>query len=88
MRPHFSGKRRKPAPAEGYSPGHFLALVRKHNWPPMFTPTPIEPVKTKPPAYESRERAMANGSFYATGTIQMGGTPKHQRAPGWMKGTA
>lgn len=29
---------KKPAPLVAYAPGFFTALVRRHNWPPMYQP--------------------------------------------------
>lgn len=79
-------KRSQP-PSREFPPGYFTALMRAHNWPPMFEPQPVEKptfadVKSRG-ATEARERQAAQGIGWAGGTCVMPGTPGHPR-PAWM----
>jgi hypothetical protein len=47
------------APAVQYPAGHFLALVREHNWPPRFEPR----IEWGGPAKRSPDQTRANGGF-------------------------
>lgn len=60
-----------------YPAGYFLALVRKHNWPPDFR-SDFVPAKQMPKPDPER-----NGGW-GTGTIKLPNTPKRAR-PGWQK---
>jgi hypothetical protein len=54
--------------APAYAPGHFLALVRRHDWPPCFEPQlrVTREVEQSEISRINRERRMAQGE---TGTI-------------------
>ena len=70
-----------------YPPGFFSALVKRHNWPPGFV-SQIEraqPQYTPPVTTDAqRERQIAAGTGWGSGTMAMPGTPKRPR-PGWMR---
>jgi hypothetical protein len=61
-------QRRPAVAAPSFEPGHFLELVRRHNWPPRFVPQ--MPVSRTPNwsaiSTANRERRQAHGD---TGTI-------------------
>ena len=66
-------KRPKPQPRD-YKPGHFLELVRRHDWPPQFEPRiQSERYSTGQTASEqataSLERGRAAGYAWGSGTI-------------------
>ena len=87
-------KRRRPAPAaipEHMTTGaYFTALVRRHNFPPMWQPSEPERklsggaamVGTKR-GIEERERQAAEGIGWGSGTTLQPNTPKNKR-PAWM----
>lgn len=88
-------KKRKPTPPpvqdEAFATGHFTALIRRHNWPPDFTPQLRRPVyvnqfgeTAQEVAARSREAGLAEGRSYALGTVQMPGTSKTSKPVGWM----
>lgn len=68
-----------PVPAVGYAPGHFLALVQRHAWPPRFEPqlaltSHTDALRTRA-AQLGRDMAKAQGLGWGNGTIPMNGTP-------------
>jgi len=76
----------KPKPI-AYPPGWFTELIRLHNWPPGFVSAlDREKPEFKPHVTtdEQRERQIAAGYGWGSGTVPMPGTPK-RRAPGWMR---
>ncbi len=96
-----AGKRAKPAPAApevSRPPGHYLEPVRRASamhpcgWPPRWKPQ-IGALEVKNAdgetqrevATRNRERGLAEGRAYATGTVPMLGTPKNYGPKGWMK---
>lgn len=75
---------RPPIDARFTTGSYFLALVRRHDWPPGFEPQADEARKVAPvPNAAERERQAALGIGWGTGTTPMAGTPKHAR-PVWM----
>lgn len=70
-----------------YPPGFFSELVKRHNWPPGFV-SQIERAKPeyKPPVTTDaqRERQIAAGIGWGSGTMALPRTPKRPR-PGWMR---
>lgn len=75
-----------PIPARMTTGRYFSALVRRHNWPPMFEPQPVDRQVSEAKsrgATEARERQAAQGIGWAGGTCVMPGTPGHLR-PAWM----
>lgn len=78
--------RATPIPAHMLAPGYFLALVRRHDWPPGFAAgldaRPAEQRVTSHSIAE-RERQTNEAVGWANGTVLMAGTPKHPR-PEWM----
>jgi hypothetical protein len=72
-----------------YPPGYFLALVRKHDWPPRFESvadfsSQTDMLRTRS-AQLGRAMAQAQGLGWGNGTIPMLGTPI-RLAPGNMGG--
>ena len=70
-----------------YPPGFFTALIRRHNWPPGF----VSQLDREKPEFKphvttdaQRERQIAAGYGWGSGTMPMPGTPKRS-APGWMR---
>lgn len=75
-----------PIPEHMRVPGYFTELMRRHNWPPMFEPQPVDRQVSEAKsrgATEARERQAAQGIGWAGGTCVMPGTPGHLR-PAWM----
>lgn len=82
-------RRRRPAPdipAHMLTGEYFTALMRRHNFPPMFVsridedaPMPLIGAA----AIAHRERQAQTGVGWGTGTTVMPGTPKNKR-PTWM----
>ena len=88
-RPVADNGRRKRAgtPAADYPPGYFTALVRQHNWPPMWQPATL-PVDRTPRHIDMSAEALRRRSEsvgWGSGTIVLPGTPVH-KAPGPMAG--
>lgn len=72
----------------GYEPGHFLALVKLHDWPPHFEPrmremTAGERSKAAASA-RGREIASSTGAGWGTGCIVLPNTP-HNLPPTMMR---
>jgi len=90
-RPGGSGsRRRKAAAAEAtdYPPGFFTALVRQHNWPPMWQPVFQASAALRGAAALAAEMRQAPGSGgWGHGTLPLPGTPKVQ-APTMMRSPA
>lgn len=61
---------RTAVPAADYAPGHFTALMRAHCWPPMWQPrADWSRAGQSQASTASRERAMADGKWWAAGTL-------------------
>ncbi len=81
-----------PAPSVDYQPGHFTALIRRHDWPPMFV-SQIDKIEVRNAngetarevATRTREQCLAEGKWHATGTVPMAGTPKDAHPLAWLK---
>jgi hypothetical protein len=77
-----------PIPAEMTTGSYFLALVKRHNWPPGFEAQPVDErsafgdAKSRG-ATELRERRAALGIGWGAGTVLMPRTPGNVR-PAWM----
>ncbi len=75
------------APAVVYPPGFFTALVRKHNWPPMWQPAPDAARRPRgcfgADMAPENERRRAQGIGWGSGTLPMPGTPAGP-APGML----
>ena len=76
------------APLPGYEPGFFTALIREHNWPPMWQPStrtdepaaaPMRSIKCS----QQKDTRAAKGIGWADGTINLPRTPTHMR-PAWL----
>lgn len=71
--------KRKPTPATNYPAGFFTALIREHNWPPMFEPRFAHDDtewKRRLAGQVAREVAITTGAGWNTGTIVLPNTPK------------
>jgi hypothetical protein len=69
----------KHTPHTDYEPGHFTALIRKHNWPPEFVSLmkhDEREAERKQAAEKARQAASATGAGWGNGTIAMPNTPK------------
>jgi len=81
-------RRRAPAiPAHMLTGCYFSELVKRHNWPPGFTPSADS--ANKMPAQlgltpAERERRAELGIGWGNGSMVMPNSPKHM-APGWLK---
>jgi hypothetical protein len=63
-------KHTQPAlPAVDYAPGHFTELVRAHGWPPRYEPQIDWRSKHAQTSTASRDRALAEGKWWASGTL-------------------
>lgn len=68
------------------APGYFTALIRQHNWPPMFESRIDDDAACAlrgAAAIAIRDRQAANGIGWGDGTQPMPNTPHHPR-PAWM----
>jgi hypothetical protein len=90
-RPKYSQRPKAPppAPSPDYEPGRFTALMRRHNWPPMFEPKFVvtRDAEVSAIARDARERMQAQGH---TGTIAGLSDKSTERlrwmsAPGYMR---
>lgn len=87
-----------PAPGPDRPEGFYLQPVRRasamhpYGWPPRWEPQ-IGALEVKNAdgetqrevATRNRERGLAEGRAYATGTVPMLGTPKNYGPKGWMR---
>lgn len=71
--------KRKPTLSTTYPEGFFTALIREHNWPPMFEPRYAHDDtewKRRMAGQVAREVAAREGKGWNTGTIVLPNTPK------------
>lgn len=91
--PRSPGNGRKacaPTAVADYAPGHFTALIAKHDWPPNFIPQFEHELHWSDArrVQQIREHQTANAVGWGSGTLPMTKTPKHARPTAMGKGGA
>lgn len=84
--PSVTAKKGKPTVKRAHPDGYFVALIKKHNWPPGFE-SQLKVDRNghlQALARANRAVALVTGKGWGNGTIVMANTPKHVR-PDWLK---